>query len=50
MLHLSRELATIHCEVPIELELSTCLWQPEAERVRSKMEELEFKNMLQLIS
>lgn len=50
MLHLSRELATIHCEVPIELELTTCLWQPEAERVRSKMEELEFKNMLQLIS
>ncbi|MDF2924268.1 MAG: ypcP [Paenibacillaceae bacterium] len=50
MLHLSRELAAIHCSVPIELELGACLWKPEQELVRNKMEELEFKNLMKLIS
>lgn len=49
-LHLSRELAAIHCSVPIELELSRCLWQPDPDRVRSKLEELEFRSLMRLIS
>lgn len=50
MLHLSRELAAIHCAVPIELELEACRWQPEPAKIKDKMEELEFKSLLKWIS
>lgn len=50
MLHLSRELAAIHCEVPIDLELESCPWRPEPDKVRSKLEELEFRSLMRLIS
>jgi 5'-3' exonuclease len=50
MLHMSRELAAICCSVPIDLELEKCLWKPDPEVARSKLEELEFKNVLKMIS
>jgi len=46
MLHLSRELATIHCEVPLECDIDACRWAPDPERVGAKFEELEFRSLL----
>lgn len=50
MLHLSRELAAIHCSVPIDLELEQCAWAPDPVKVGAKMDELEFKNAMKWIS
>ncbi|WP_246627943.1 5'-3' exonuclease [Paenibacillus oenotherae] len=50
MLHLSRELACIHCEVPVELEFSTSNWSVNRAQVVSKFEELEFRSLMALIS
>ncbi|MCI3919598.1 5'-3' exonuclease [Paenibacillus sp. TRM 82003] len=49
MLHLCRELATIHCEVPLECELDACLWSPDPARVGAKFDELEFGRLLKEI-
>ncbi|MFS0723297.1 5'-3' exonuclease [Paenibacillus sp. 1P07SE] len=49
MLHLSRELARIQCDVPIELALEGCCWSPDHHRIGAKFEELEFKSLLKLI-
>lgn len=49
MLHLSRQLARINCEVPIELQLEGCCWSLDRHRVAAKFEELEFKNLLKMI-
>lgn len=46
MLHLSRELATIFCEVPLECDIDACRWAPNPERVGAKFEELEFRSLL----
>ncbi|MDL4839574.1 5'-3' exonuclease [Aquibacillus rhizosphaerae] len=45
MLHLSRNLAKIHCEVPISCSLEDALWRMDNERVVTKLEDLEFKNV-----
>jgi 5'-3' exonuclease len=50
MLHLSRDLAAIRCDVPIACELDTCHWQPDINLVSAKFNELEFKNLIKLIS
>ncbi|MDF2723629.1 MAG: ypcP [Paenibacillus sp.] len=50
MLHLSRSLATIRCDVPIECPIEDGLWSPDLHRVRAKFEELEFKGLAQEIS
>lgn len=50
MLHLSRQLATIHCEAPVAIDLESCCWAYERESVQRKFEELEFKNLISLIS
>lgn len=47
MLLLCRELATIRCDAPIDCKLEDSLWNPNAETIRSKFEELEFKGLLQ---
>ncbi|WP_240041424.1 5'-3' exonuclease [Paenibacillus ginsengarvi] len=49
MLHLSRDLATIRCDVPIECPLDGCVWSPDFHRLREKFEELEFKGLAQQI-
>ena len=49
MLHLSRQLARINCEVPIELQLDGCCWAIDRHRVAAKFEELEFKSLLKMI-
>ncbi|MFC5648117.1 5'-3' exonuclease H3TH domain-containing protein [Paenibacillus solisilvae] len=50
MLHMSRDLATIRCDVPIEIEFTSCGWQVNRAQVMNKFEELEFKSLMALIS
>jgi 5'-3' exonuclease len=45
MLHLSRSLAEIHCEVPMECELEQCRLSVDHERALTKLEELEMKSL-----
>ncbi|MCT2536360.1 5'-3' exonuclease [Aquibacillus koreensis] len=45
MLHLSRDLAKIYCEVPVTCSLEDAYWQLNNERVMNKLNELEFKNI-----
>lgn len=45
MLHLSRKLATIRCDVPVACPLDDCVWSPDIARLRAKFEELEFKTL-----
>ncbi|WP_249869633.1 5'-3' exonuclease [Oceanobacillus saliphilus] len=49
MLHLSRSLARIKCDVPVSCELDQALWKYDKATVTSKFEELEFKNLAKLI-
>lgn len=49
MLHLSRKLAEIHCEVPLECELGPCLLEIDQERAGAKFEELEMKSLSHLV-
>jgi 5'-3' exonuclease len=46
MLHLCRELATIYCDVPVDCTPEDCVWNPDADTVRSKFIELEFKGLM----
>jgi len=50
MLHLSRDLARIRCDVPLACELADTRWAIDANRVRDKFEALEFRSLLPLIS
>lgn len=45
MLHLSRNLAKIHCEVPVSCSLDDATWNINDEKVSSVLKELEFKNI-----
>lgn len=45
MLHLSRQLAEIKCDVPIECVIDDALWNLDKERVQHIFQKLEFKNM-----
>jgi 5'-3' exonuclease len=49
MLHLSRTLAEIKCDVPVTCELEGALWSYDKEKIQKKFDELEFKNLAKLI-
>lgn len=49
MLHLSRDLARIRCDVPLACALEDCVWEYDRHEVIRKFEELEFKGLKQLI-
>lgn len=50
MLHLSRKLATIHCEAPLdELNDEHCRWCFDRDQVHQKFEELEFGSLVKVI-
>lgn len=49
MLHMSRDLARIRCDVEVACILDECIWAPESVRVYSKFEQLEFKGLMKLI-
>lgn len=46
MLHLSRKLAEIHCEVPVEIDLEECARNIDEDKVTAMFEELEFHRLL----
>lgn len=46
MLHLSRKLAEIHCEVPVEIVLEECVRNIDEKKVTEMFEELEFHRLL----
>jgi 5'-3' exonuclease len=50
MLHLSRNLAEIKCNVPISCELNSAVWHYDKGKVEDKFNELEFKNLSKLLS
>lgn len=50
MLHMSRDLATIRCDVPIEIEFSSCGWEINRAQVMNIFEKLEFRSLMALIS
>ncbi|MNB85083.1 5'-3' exonuclease [compost metagenome] len=50
MLHLSRELAEIRCDVPLACTLTECLWEIQRESASRKFEELEFGSLMYLIA
>lgn len=45
MLHLSRKLAAIHCEVPIQYSLEDAQLRINREKVQEKFDEVEFKGL-----
>lgn len=49
MLHLSRDLATIRLDVPIECTLNDCLYNLNREAAAWKFEELEFGGLVKLL-
>ncbi|MDH6371352.1 5'-3' exonuclease [Paenibacillus sp. PastF-3] len=50
MLHLSRELAEIRCDVPVVCGLTEALWQLQRETAARKFQELEFGSLMHLIA
>ncbi|WP_077326517.1 5'-3' exonuclease [Virgibacillus siamensis] len=49
LLHLSRELAEIKCDVPISCSIDSALWKYDKSRIEGKFTELEFKNLGKLV-
>jgi 5'-3' exonuclease len=49
MLHLSRELAEIRCDVPVVCTLAECLWELKRDTAARKFQELEFGSLMHLI-
>ncbi len=49
MLHLSRDLATIRIDVPVECGLTECIWELQVETATRKFEELEFGSLVKLL-
>ncbi|WP_138494100.1 5'-3' exonuclease [Paenibacillus pinistramenti] len=45
MLHLSRDLASIRCDIELVCDLEACLWSLDPHAVVSKFEELEMKSI-----
>lgn len=45
MLHLSKDLVTIRCDVPINHCMEESLWNLDPERMRRKFKQLEFKSL-----
>ncbi|GKU75851.1 5'-3' exonuclease H3TH domain-containing protein [Paenibacillus sp. L3-i20] len=50
MLHLSRQLATICCDAPLDTDINVCSWNYDKQSVLDKFDELEFKSLIALIS
>src|SRR5699024_4865284 len=50
MLHLSRQLAEIKCDLPVRCTLEKAIWRYDKNIVLEKFKELEFNNLTKLIS
>jgi 5'-3' exonuclease len=49
MLHLSRDLATIRRDVPVQCKLDACIWKLQVGPATKKFEELEFGGLVKLL-
>lgn len=49
MLHLSRQLAEIKCDVPVSCGLEGALWEYNTEQVSTKLKELNYANLAKLV-
>lgn len=49
MLHLSRDLARIRCDVPVQCDLESCFFTLDLGEIRRKFEELEMESLQKLI-
>ncbi|MFC4557257.1 5'-3' exonuclease H3TH domain-containing protein [Virgibacillus kekensis] len=49
MLHLSRDLAAIRCDVPVDCSLDQAKWAYDKAKIEAKFEELEFNNLIKLV-
>jgi 5'-3' exonuclease len=50
MLHLSRKLAQIRCDVPISCVIDECVWKIDPSKVLEQFDALEFNSLKKLIS
>lgn len=50
LLHLSRNLAEIRCDVPVEVPLEAAIWNFNPEKVRQKLLELKMDRLVKLLS
>ncbi|MCQ4086867.1 5'-3' exonuclease H3TH domain-containing protein [Saccharibacillus sp. JS10] len=49
MLHMSRKLAEIHCEVPIEYAIDLCEFKLDDAKIAAKFEELEMSSLTKMV-
>lgn len=49
MLHLSRQLAEIKCDVPVECTLLEAEWKYNVNKVNQKLEEIELRGIAKLL-
>lgn len=49
MLHLSRELAAIKCDVPVSCSLEDAIWEYDRFEVKDKLEALQFRSLAKLL-
>jgi 5'-3' exonuclease len=49
MLHLSRDLARIRLDAPVDCELTKCIWNLQKESARRKFEDLEFGGLVKIL-
>ncbi|WP_174616331.1 5'-3' exonuclease [Virgibacillus ihumii] len=49
LLHLSRELAEIKCDVPVSCPVEDALWKYDKKQIEDKFTELEFTNLAKLV-
>jgi len=49
MLHMSRKLAEIQCDIPISCSIETAVWSYDREKVENAFRELEFKDMEKML-
>ncbi|WP_010095653.1 5'-3' exonuclease [Ornithinibacillus scapharcae] len=50
LLHLSRNLAEIRCDVPVEVSLEKALWNVNREKVKQKLTQLKMNHLEKLLS
>ncbi|GAA0611477.1 5'-3' exonuclease ExnP [Virgibacillus siamensis] len=49
LLHLSRELAEINCDVPVSCPIENAVWKYDKKQIEDKFTELEFTNLAKLV-
>ena len=50
LIYLSRLLATIRCDVPLDCRLDNCLYRWQPDKLLAKLEELEFRSIIRMLA